>query len=302
MRLALALALVALSATGVCAQDQTQEARRLFTEGRRYASEERWVEALGAFEQSLERMERPATLFNIAAVLIRLGRAREAIATIDRFMETSDEARDARMRADARALRAAAEESLRRVTLRVRPPDALVEVDGQLVEGSGAERSLVLDPGNHSVAVTREGYEAARFTLEASVDTREVSLAPLDGTLVVEPTVETARVALDGVEIGSGAVTVPVAPGEHEVTIRADGYLEMRRTVHVEPGARLSVEAALEPVTGGDVLESPLFWGLTAGGVAVVVTVVIIVAVLTAGTEAPYGGSTNVVLAPLVRF
>lgn len=283
------------------AQDH-QEARRYFAEGRRYASEERWVEALEAFEASRERVERPGTVFNIAAVLIRLGRARDSIVAVDRFMEISDPRADARMRADAEELRAAAEQSLRRVVLTLRPSGAIVEVDGEPIEGSGSERQLVLDPGEHSVSVSLEGYETSRFALEPGVDAHTVTLTPLGGTLVVESTVETATVTLDGNVVGSGDVSVDVAPGEHEVVIRADGFVEMRRLVRVAPGARLAVEAALQPVPADEVLESPFFWGLTGGGVAAVIAVAIVIGVATAGTVAPYGGNTNVILAPLVTF
>jgi tetratricopeptide (TPR) repeat protein len=305
VRRALAVALVVTATATLTAPARAQDAaaaRRSFTEGQRLAAEERWVEALEAFEASLELLERPGTVFNVAAVLIRLGRARDAIRAIERFMEISDPRRDAAMRGNAEQLRAAAEESLQHVTLTVRPPGASVEVDGELAEGTGAERALILDPGSHTVAVAFEGYETERFALEPGTRERAIALSPLDGALVVSSTVERATVELDGEQVGAGNLSVAVSPGRHEVVIRADGYLDLRRSVEVAPGARVAFEAALEPVPADEVLESPLFWGLTAGGVALVIVVASVIAVATAGTEAPYGGNTDVVLAPLLRF
>jgi tetratricopeptide (TPR) repeat protein len=301
VRATLAFALVLLTSTMLTSTvASAQDARALFEQGRQHASAERWVEALEAFTRSRELVERPPTVFNIAAVLVRLGRAREALVTLDRYLEISDPRRDAAMRSDAVALRRSAEASLRHVTLRVRPGDARVEIDGQLVPGEGAERSLVLDPGPHAVAVALEGYATARFTLETGIDARDVVLEALDGTLVVESTVSEATIALDGEPVGVGRVERSVRPGAHLVELAAAGYLDFRREIEVAPGARVAIDAALEALPRSESLvESPVFWGLLGGGVAVVTAVVVAVAVASAGVEAPYGGNTGIVLAPL---
>jgi len=296
-----ALALAALLAlpAPAGAQQGNAEARTLFERGRAHSSAERWVEALDAFQRSRALVERPGTVFNIAAVLVRLGRAREAIEALDRFLAISDARGDAAMRRGVDAVRATAAASLRHVVLRIAPDGARVEIDGQPTDATGSMRSLTLDPGSHAVAISLDGHDTARFTLEPGDDAREVVLRPRDGTLVVHSSVSTASILIDGQAAGVGNAERTVVPGPHEVALAAEGYIDFRRRIEIAPGERALVDAALDPVPHDEsVLESPLFWGLTGGGVGLVIVASIAIAILTASTEPPYGGTANVVLAP----
>ncbi|MEZ4339035.1 MAG: hypothetical protein R3B82_20650, partial [Sandaracinaceae bacterium] len=83
--LALALAMVGGWSASAHAQDapadpraQQEEARARFAEGMAHAEHERWVEALEAFERSAALYDRVSTHINLASVLLRLGRLREA--------------------------------------------------------------------------------------------------------------------------------------------------------------------------------------------------------------------------------
>lgn len=312
---ALAAATLALACVPPAAHAQTaaaagappaalqRDARAAFEEGRALSAEERWVDALAAFERSRALLERPATVFNIAAALVRLGRARDALATLDDLDRIADPSRDRGLLEQARELRESAAASVRRVALSISPSDARVEIDGAVLEGEGEERRATLDPGTHLVVVSREGYRAQRFELAPGDDAREVSLAPLDATIVVTSTVDEASITIDGAVRGVGRVESSVAPGGHVVALEAEGYLPFERRVELDPGERLAFEAALEPVPPGeDLAASPLLWGLVGGGVAVVVAVAIGVAFATAGTEPPYGGTSQVVIAPLGAF
>jgi len=276
-----------------------RDARALFEQGRAHAAAERWVEALEAFQASLAQTERPSTLFNIAAALVRLGRAREALAALDRFDALSDPRRDATLRADATALRRTAEGSLRHITLRVTPPGARVEVDGREVDPAlaGAVRTLTLDGGAHTFSISHAGWATERFELPQGEDAREVTLRPLDGVLVVESSVPSASISVDGEPAGEGRAERSVTPGPHQVGLRAEGYVDFVRAVDVPPGERVRVEAALEPLPREpSLLKRPLFWGAVAGGVAAVVVGAVL---LSSSTEPYYGGNVGVVLAPL---
>lgn len=296
---ALALAAAFTLTSPARAQQPNAAARTLFEEGRGHSSAERWVEALDAFQRSRAIVERPATVFNIAAVLVRLGRAKEAMETVDRFLAISDARADVAMRRSADAVRLTAEASLRHVVLRIAPEGARVEIDGRPIDSAGTMRSMTLDPGAHAVAVTLDGYADARFTLEPGDDAREVTLQPRDGTLVVRSSVPTASITIDGQQAGVGSAERTVVPGPHEVALAAEGFVDFRRSVEIAPGERTVVDAALDAVLEDEgVLDSPLFWGLAAGGVGLVVIASIAIAILTAGTEPPYGGTANVVLAP----
>ncbi len=290
---------------GAAERAQEAEARALFEQGRAHAEAERWIEALDAFRRSRAVAERPTTIFNIATTLIRLGRAQEALATIAELERVADPRQHARILADAAEIRRQAEASLRHVTLHVSPADATVEVDGELVAGDGAERTMVLDPGAHAVVVSATGHATERFSLEPGSDTREVTLGALDGTLHIVPSVDTATVSVDGSVRGTGALELSLTPGSYAIGITADGYLPFDRRVDLGAGATLTVDAALELVPPDtDITHSALFWGLTlgVGGAALLGGVIAAVYCATNdcySTDAPYRGTSGVLIAPL---
>jgi tetratricopeptide (TPR) repeat protein len=287
---------------GAAQRAQDAEARALFEEGRAHAEAERWVEALDAFRRSRAVSERPTTIFNIATTLIRLGRAQEALATITELERVADPRQHARILTDAAEIRRQAEASLRHVTLRVSPPTATVEVDGEIAAGDGAERTMVLDPGAHAIVVSADGHGTERFSLEPGTDTREVTLGQLDGTLRIVPSVESAAVSIDGALRGTGTLELALPPAAYTVGITADGYHPFERTVELAAGASLTVDAALELIPPDPAItESPLFWGLLGGGAAILIGVGIGLGVaFGTTTEAPYGGTSNTVIVPLL--
>lgn len=295
----------ALAQTRTPAQTRAQEAeaRALFEQGRGLAEAEQWVEALDAFRRSRAVAERPTTIFNIATTLIRLGRAQEAIATIAELERLADPRQHAQLLRDAAQIRQQAEASLRHVTLRVSPEAATVEIDGQVVTATGVERAVTLDPGAHTVVVALDGYQTERFTLEPGTDTRDVVLPPLDGVLNIVPSVDTARVTVDGADRGTGTLRLTLSPGTYAIGITADGYLPFERSFDLLPGAELTVDAALEPVpTSGDLTQDPVFWGILGGavGAAIIGAVVGWVVWDSRPPGEPYGGTSMTVIVPLV--
>lgn len=292
---------------GAAQRAQDAEARALFEQGRAHAEAERWIEALDAFRRSRAVAERPTTIFNIATTLIRLGRAQEALATITELEGVANPQQHARILADAAEIRRQAEASLRHVTLVVGPVDATVEVDGEIVGGEGAERTMILDPGAHAVVVSADGHTTERFSLEPGTDRRDVTLTPLDGMLHIIPSVETAAISVDGIGRGVGTLHLQLSPGRYEVGITADGYLPFARDVDLAAGAELTVDAALELVPPAEIWTDPVFWGIVAAG-AVLVGAGVGLAIYCADTsvpcatseQPPYGGTSGTVIVPLV--
>lgn len=281
-------------------QARELEARTLFEAGRAHAEGERWVEALDAFQRSRAVVERPSILFNIATTLIRLGRAQEAIAAIVDLERIADATTPAAILESARTIRAQAEASLRHVVLRVEPQTASVEIDGQVMPETGAERTVTLDPGPHQVVVALDGYETSRFMLEPGTDTRSVALAALDGVLNIVPNVDGAEVEVDGVARGTGTMRLTVRPGTYALRIHAEGHLPYARLFEVLPGAELTVDATLELVPRTEeVYESPIFWGIGAGTLALAGIGIALGVVFGTTTLPVSGGSTDTVIAPL---
>lgn len=280
-----------------------QQARTLFEQGVQLSSQERWAEALEAFRASRAIVNRPSTVYNIATSLQRMGRIRDAIETLEEYLGLT--VSDPAERAEAEQLRGTLHSMLARVTISISPETAELSVDGRADAGIGADRDLILDPGDHVIVATASGHRARTIevTLAAGArETRQVALERMPeqpAHLVVRASPDTARVTIDDVEAGSG--DVDVAAGRHLIRASAEGYRDLRRIVVLAPGERLEVDARLSREDGGSIAEEPALW---------IVTTLIVLAGAAAGVtawwflegEQPYGGSAGFTIAGLASF
>lgn len=281
------------------ADPNAARARELFQEGVAFSRSERWAEALASFQQSLALVERPSTVLNIATALQRLGRARECVAAVDRYLVISDPVADAESRARATTLRQAMTASLAYLSLALLPADAQVSINGNLA-AIDAGTPLELDPGTYAFVVEREGYLTTRFTLDLSPGastSRAVSLTqrPLDpAVLEVATQVVGARIQVDGDIVGTDEIEMEVVPGSHVVRVTADGWEPFERTLAIEAGTRGRVDAQLaRPGTCQSLECEPAFWivgGILLAGAA---ATAIALPIALATPEPPYGGTAN---------
>jgi PEGA domain len=308
LALASLVATSALSAASLChaqavssapSPAQVAEARSLFQSGIRLVEQERWGEALEYFRRSRAIAARPSTVFNIGSVLVRLGRMAEAIETLEEFVRISDARQNATERAEAQRLLVDARAARVSFALSTNVADARVFVDGALVEGAGAERALQLDPGSHTVRITAEGHEEQSFSisfLPGQQQARAVVLRPMPTRINLTVTPTTARVSLDGTHRGD-VRTFDVAPGSHALSLRAEGYLPLDRSVDVRLGQSLTLDLALSRRPATPLTASPWFWTAVGVGAAATLAVVLVVAVPV--QLEPYGGNTNTVISAL---
>lgn len=281
------------------AADQA-EARRLFDAGRAHADAERWPDAVTAFEGSRALLERASTLFNLASALVRVGRALDALETLDALERIADPHRDRALLAGAPDLRARAESSIRHVVLTVEPSGASVEVDGEPIEGAGARRELTLDPGPHAASVAMQGYETQHVEIAIGNDAIEVALRARAARVHVEPSLTSASVSIDGTPRGIGVVDVELEPGSHVLEVTAHGHEPLTRQVDVMPGDSLTIAADLValPVVVASGPDLPLIIGLGVGGAVLIAGIATALGVIYGTTtEAPSGGSTDTVIA-----
>jgi hypothetical protein len=167
------------------AESAPQRAQRLFDEARTLMKQERYPEACERLAESQALDPGGGTLLNLGICRLHEGRTATA------FRMLSD-ARD-QARAAGRADRTAtAEKYLAEVTPRLSrlvlelppnglPDGTLLEVDGSPVELSAASEPRWLDPGDHLVRVSRDGFQSydAKFTLGPDADTQHVTLPEL---------------------------------------------------------------------------------------------------------------------------
>ncbi len=212
---ALALALSLLGAavalggapSSAAAEDpgRQETARRLFEEGVALAQADRWAEALSAFRRSQALVRRASTSYNIANALYRLDRPVQALAELDEYASMPEVRYDAIARRRGEELRALVEKAVGVVRLEVSPEAAMVFVDGRPSVALGAERRLLLDPGNHSLRVTHEGYQSYR---------REIQ--------VERGAEQTLRVALERTAVSAGSSPIPGLSATSVTTTRGD--------------------------------------------------------------------------------
>lgn len=311
---AFALSVVVATALGTVgspaarAQD-TAEARRLFEQGIERADQERWGEAVELFRRSRAIVERPSTIFNLGNALFRLARYQDAIRAFEDYLRVAGPAEEDQ-RVSAQQLIATARRSLSTLALDVSPADAVVRVDGQIADGTGASRELAIDPGEHTIVVSATGRREATSRvallpgarvaqrIDLAVSTEVTTLPRGPARLTITSNVGTATVRLDGDEVGTGTASEEVEPGRHTIEVSADGHRSFRRVVTVRAGGAVEVQATLERVGGeesGGVLSSPVFW-IVSGIVVAGAATGAILAVALGGEEDPSRGSSGVVL------
>ena len=126
---------------------------------------------------------------------------------------------------------------------------ANIDVDGFAVPFG--QRFLVR-PGSYPLAVSAEGYEPHRGTLEVgSAETQryEVTLRPLPGRVSFAGLPAGAALRLDGEPLGTAPLGASaIAAGEHRLAVEAPRYLPLEKTIEVTGRAiAQTISLELEP-------------------------------------------------------
>jgi len=111
------------------------------------------------------------------------------------------------------------------------PQGAQVQIDGQ-TDGSWVTPFVLtnLEPGQHSVTVSKPGYSTDTRTVEVTAGNRAstaVKLTQLLATLIVKSDPPGANIYVDGHDVGAKTpAQVSVNKGQHMVLVRMSGYLD----------------------------------------------------------------------------
>lgn len=273
------------------------EARAAFERGVEFARLERWAEALEEFRRSRALVARASAAINVASCLVRLGRAIEAVAAFDDYFRlVLDPAQEGSRYAEAQRQVAVTRATIATASITVSPADALINIDGIDAPGTGAARSLLLDPRAHRIVVTAPRHEP--YTVEVSPRQGEqlTLVAQLrritSATLTVTATPRAATLVVDG-RSASLSVPLTLSEGRHELVLRAAEHDASERWIELEAGASSNLHVDLRPTRAPSVARSPWLWAGVGVGVAAIATVVLVIAL-----QPPplYGGTTNVVV------
>ncbi len=177
LALALAFALPVPRAHAQSAGEQSL-ARDQFREGVRAAREQRWPDAVDAFQRSLELAPRVMTMMNLAGALAQVGRLVEAAEAYRMFLSEAQSGAAARVRGEAESQLATLEGRIPHVRLQIhgRLDSDTVTLDEYQMSAAAIDAPLPVDPGEHTLTIARDGFEprAVTFTAHEGVQSEVV--------------------------------------------------------------------------------------------------------------------------------
>lgn len=163
--------------------------------------------------------------------------------------------------------RSTAENASSRGVLRLAsfPPD--VQVRAQPIRATATGRTVQLEertlgttplvdsllPGRYRLTLERDGYRSLRRSVVVSSDSvtaDSIRLKRPYGTVVVVAHPDSARISVDGEQMGQGRVEQAVDPGQHTVRVGAPGHRPQTETLSVKAEQTQTVETTLEPRQG----------------------------------------------------
>ncbi len=139
-----------------------------------------------------------------------------------------------------------------RVNIISDPPDARVYVDGKYMGSTPLK--VTIPYGKHSVEVSKKGFEKVTFTfnlkkpavrLRAKLKPRGKKMARLD----ISTSPSGASVYIDGRLEGKTPIpSLDVEPGTHVISIRLEGYKEIRKKLALKEGESRMLMETLRPL------------------------------------------------------
>lgn len=236
------------------------------------------VDALAHYRRSLELVQRPRTLFNIATCEEDLGDHAAALRDYQAFLDGA-ESRDASIVVEARARIEALRKTViippeepkptlpSTIVIVTDPADAIIEPTGDGASAIG-HLELTVPPGHHAFAIRRDGYR----TEQVDIDARPGRSHELRVNLRPQPT--SAKLVI----VGAASATVAVdgkpamrdlhsiVAGNHEIEIAQRGHVVWRRGVQFSPGEIVSLDLS-EPAPRSKA-RTTLGWTLGGFGAA----------------------------------
>lgn len=166
------------------------------------------------FRAALEQMYRASTAYNLALVLVDLGRPTEALALFDGVLALPDaELPSGRTRADILSDRASADATRAVLELSIGGAAAAsVRVDGEPLGQlqRGLPVIVALDPGAHWIEGDAEGMPTSRIQIEAEASTRrDVTLTFVPAETTREPIEVPSPEEVARREVSTGEVVSP---------------------------------------------------------------------------------------------
>lgn len=135
--------------------------------------------------------------------------------------------------------------------------DAEVFVDGNKNPDNTPTIVAGVIEGVHIVEVRKGSAAPWKQSVQViagqQVKVRAQLASSLSGTISVQSNISGAQVFVDGKEAGKAPVNVSVPAGDHQVSVRAEGYSVAEETVKVAANSTATVKLDLTPAIGGPI-------------------------------------------------
>jgi serine/threonine protein kinase len=131
------------------------------------------------------------------------------------------------------------------------PPGATIQMDGEVVPGITPMTVPQVKPGQHALIATAEGWDPATKSVEVVAGKSAKVALKLKGgmaTLNLGMTPGDAEVLIDGKAHGKGPQQLQLSMGEHTLTLRRDGYQELKETLTINSAQPTNIARILKPV------------------------------------------------------
>ena len=141
------------------------------------------------------------------------------------------------------------------------PPGATVQMDGEVVPGITPMTMPQVKPGQHVLIATSEGWDPATKNVDVVAGkSAKVTLKLKRGmaTLNLGVTPADAEVLIDGKAHGKGPQQLQVPMGEHTLTLRRDGYQELKETLTINSAQPTNIARNLKPAGAKGETANPL--------------------------------------------
>jgi hypothetical protein len=252
-------------------------ARQRFQHGVELIRNGQWSEAIAELEAARDLRATPPVYYNLALAQRAVGRYRAASASLRAFLRTVSSTADPSLVSQAEQLLQDSSSAVCRLEISVDPITARVRVDGE--EVNLAEGAVALDPGEHTVVASADGYANAERRVRLARGSNSIaSLTMVRANelsfLRVESNVSEALVRIDGREVGHGTIDEIVRAGRHTVDVLGPHHHAFTREIQSFVGQRQTIRASLSDRR--TVFDSPWFWVTTGVVIAAGVTTAII--------------------------
>jgi hypothetical protein len=224
-------------------------AKELRSKGHQNFDEQRYAEALALYKESYRLSGDPALLYNIGRAHQLLNEAPEALGVFETFLAAASPELKAKVQGLDETV-AEARKKVATVTLTSNVTGARVLVRKKEI-GKTPLRGVRLLAGEADIEILSDLHEplTRTITLQGGESaTLELNLTPkknTDGLLVVRSPVPGARVLVDGRLLGGAPAEVLLDPGEHRVSLSAEGHNDTSQVVVIAAGERRELNVDL---------------------------------------------------------